>query len=317
MTKLSVIIPVYNVENYIDRCLNSVIEQTIEDIEIIIVNDGSTDSSQKIIEKYINQYPNRIKYLEKENGGLSSARNFALPYAKGEYIAFLDSDDYIEKDMYEQMYNKAIEEDADLVECDFIWEYPNKKRLDIGKEYSNKKEAIEKARVVAWNKLYRREIIKKHNLKFPEGLRYEDVEFFYKFVPFIEKISFVRKCFVHYTQRQNSIANTQNSKTRDIFNALDNVIEFYKQNGIYDEYKDQLEYIYTRFLLCSSLKRMCKISNKKERNLVLQETWKNINSKFPLWRNNKILKQFSLKNLYIKSNNKITYKIYCLFLILF
>ena len=157
MPKVSVIIPVYNVEDYIDRCLKSVIEQTLEDIEIIIVNDGSTDDSKKIIEKYINQYPNKIIYLEKENGGLSSARNFAIPYAKGEYIAFLDSDDYIEPEMYEQMYNKAIKENADLVECDFIWEYPNKKKSDIGMEYTNKKEAIEKARVVAWNKLYRRE----------------------------------------------------------------------------------------------------------------------------------------------------------------
>lgn len=317
MPKVSVIIPVYNVEHYIDRCLKSVIEQTLEDIEIIIVNDGSTDSSKEIIEKYINRFPSRIKYLEKENGGLSSARNFALPYAKGEYIAFLDSDDYIEKDMYEQMYNKAIKENADLVECDFIWEYPNKKKYDIGKEYTNKKEAIEKARVVAWNKLYRREIIEKNNLKFPEGLRYEDVEFFYKLVPFIERIAFVRKCFVHYVQRDNSIANTQNNRTKEIFNVLDNVIEFYKQNGIYEDYREQLEYIYVRFLLCSSLKRMCKISNKKERNQAIQETWKNINSKFPLWRKNKILKKFSLKNLYIKSNNKITYKIYCLFLILF
>ena len=317
MPKVSVIIPVYNVEHYIDRCLKSVIEQTLEDIEIIIVNDGSTDSSKEIIEKYINKYPSRIKYLEKENGGLSSARNFALPYARGEYLAFLDSDDYIEKDMYEQMYNKAIKENADLVECDFIWEYPNKKKYDVGKEYTNKKEAIEKARVVAWNKLYRREIIEKYNLRFPEGLRYEDVEFFYKLVPFIDRIVFVRKCFVHYVQRDNSIANTQNNRTKEIFYVLDNVIEFYKQNGIYEEYKEQLEYIYVRFLLCSSLKRMCKISNKKERNQAIQETWKNINSRFPLWRKNKILKKFSLKNLYIKSNNKITYKIYCLFLILF
>ena len=316
MPKVSVIIPVYNVEHYIDRCLKSVIEQTLEDIEIIIVNDGSTDSSKMIIERYVNEYQNRIIYLEKENGGLSSARNFAMPYAKGEYIAFLDSDDYIEKDMYEQMYNKAIKENADLVECDFIWEYPDKKKYDIGKEYTNKKEAIEKARVVAWNKLYRREIIEKHNLKFPEGLRYEDVEFFYKLVPFIEKISFVRKCFVHYIQRQNSIANTQNSRTKEIFNVLDNVIEFYKQNGIYDEYKEQLEYIYVRFLLCSSLKRMCKISNKKEQNQALEDTWKNINSKFPLWRKNKILKKFNLKNLYIKSNNKITYRLYCRLLML-
>ena len=127
MPKVSVIVPVYNVEEYLERCLDSLVNQTLKDIEIIIVNDGSTDGSKEIIQKYLNKYKN-IVYLEKENGGLSSARNYGIPYAKGEYIGFVDSDDYVELTMYEKMYNKAIEEKSDMVECDFIWEYPNKKR---------------------------------------------------------------------------------------------------------------------------------------------------------------------------------------------
>ena len=130
MPKVSVIVPVYNVEEYLERCLDSLVNQTLKDIEIIIVNDGSTDGSKEIIQKYLNKYKN-IVYLEKENGGLSSARNYGIPYAKGEYIGFVDSDDYVEITMYENMYNKAIEEKSDMVECDFIWEYPNKKREDI------------------------------------------------------------------------------------------------------------------------------------------------------------------------------------------
>ena len=173
---------------------------------------------------------------------------------------------------------------------------------------------IEKARVVAWNKLIKRELIEKTGIKFPVGLRYEDVEFFYKLVPYLEKVSFVKKCFVHYVQRKNSIANTQNIRTTEIFTVLENVITYYKIQGFYDEYKDELEYIYIRFLLCSSLKRMCKISNKTDRKKALKETWNNINLKFPSWRKNPILKKKSLKNLYIKSNNKITFKIYCFFL---
>lgn len=229
----------------------------------------------------------------------------------GEYIAFLDSDDYIELNAYEEMYNKAKEEDSDMVECDFIWEYPNKKRLDIGTIYNGKKEMIEKARVVAWNKLIKREIIEKSKIEFPEGLRYEDVEFFYKIVPYINKVSFVKKCFIHYIQRENSIANTQNVRTKEIFTVLNNVMVFYKEKGIYDEYKEELEYIYVRFLLCSSLKRMCKIEEKDQRKKAQEETWQNININFPNWRKNKILKKNSLKNLYIKSNNSITYRIYC------
>ena len=232
----------------------------------------------------------------------------------GEYIAFLDSDDYIELDAYEEMYNLAKKENADMVECDFIWEYPNKKREDIGVIYKDKKEMIEKARVVAWNKLIKREIIEKTKIEFPQGLRYEDVEFFYKLVPYIKKVSFVKKCFIHYIQRGDSIANTQNIRTKEIFTVLDNVCLYYKEKGFYEEYREQLEYIYVRFLLCSSLKRICKIEDKAQRKQLLKENWDNINTKFPNWRKNEILKKKSLKNLYIKSNNKVTYKIYCFFL---
>ena len=313
MPKVSLIIPVYNVENYIEKCLNSVVNQTLKDMEVIIVNDGSKDLSKQKIQKYLEKYP-WIKYLEKENGGLSDARNYGMLYATGKYIAFLDSDDYVEETMYEEMYNIAEKENADMVDCDFVWEYPNRKRKDIGKIYKTKKEMIEKCRVVAWNKIIKREILEKTKIKFPVGLRYEDMEFFYKLVPYINKVSFIKKCFVHYVQRENSIANTQNVRTKEIFIILDNVISYYKEKGLYDEYRDELEYIYVKFLLCSSLKRISKIAEKKERKQAQKETWDNINKKFPNWRKNPILKKKNLKNLYIKSNNKVTFKIYCFFL---
>lgn len=311
MIKVSVIIPVYNVEEYIEKCLNSVVNQTLEDIEIIIVNDGSEDGSKEIIQGYLEKYKNKIIYLEKENGGLSSARNYGIPYARGEYIAFLDSDDYIELSMYEKMYKKAKEENSDMVECDFIWEYPHKTKIDRGKIYNGKKQAMETARVVAWNKLIKKEIITVNNLRFPDGMRYEDVEFFYKMLPYLSKISFVKEPFIHYIQRVNSIVNNQTSKTKDIFIILDNVIDYYKKISLYEEYKEQLEYIYTRFLLCSSLKRICKIADKKERDIAIKQTWQKLNTKFPNWKNNKILSKKKIKNLYMRSNNKVTYKIYC------
>ena len=96
MIKVSIIVPFYNVENYIEKCLQSLVNQTLEDIEILLVNDGSQDTSEAIAKQFVEKYPNKIIYLEKENGGLSDARNYAIPYAKGEYIAFLDSDDYVE-----------------------------------------------------------------------------------------------------------------------------------------------------------------------------------------------------------------------------
>ena len=309
--KVSVIVPIYNVEKYLEKCINSLLSQTLEDIQIILVNDGSKDNSGNIAKECEKNNKNRIIYVEKENGGLSDARNYGLKYATGDFIAFLDSDDYIEKNAYEEMYNKAIEENADYVECDFIWEFPNKIRVDKQYPYKNKKEMLSFVRVVAWNKLIKRQLITDNNLEFPKGLRYEDVEFTYKLIPFINKFAYVDKPFIHYVQREGSIANVQNERTAEIFTVLDNVIEFYKKNNIYEKYRDELEYNYARYLLCSSLKRMCKIKDKTIREKLLTESWKRLNSNFPNWKENVILKTVNIgKNKYMRTVNKSTYKIY-------
>ena len=310
MKKVSVIVPFYNVEKYIDKCLNSLVSQTLEDIEIIIVNDGSKDNSETIAKEYSSKYKDKIIYLEKENGGLSDARNYAIPYATGEYIAFLDSDDYVEIDMYEQMYEKAKKENADIVECDFLWEYPNEKIESKGRIYKDKHDILLNARVVAWNKLIKKELIEKTKVKFPYGLRYEDVEFFYKLIPYINKLDIVNKPFVHYVQRDNSISNSQNSRTKEIIDILDNVINYYKENAIYEEYRNELEYNYARYILCSSLLRMIMIENKKERKEIINDSWNKLNDTFPNWKKNKYIKNKTLKNKYMLSVNNITIKIY-------
>ena len=310
MKKVSVIVPFYNVEKYIDKCLNSLVNQTLEDIEIIIVNDGSKDNSETIAKEYASKYKDKIIYLENETGGLSDARNYAIPYATGEYIAFLDSDDYVEIDMYEQMYEKAKKENADIVECDFLWEYPNEKIESKGRIYKDKHDILLNARVVAWNKLIKKELIEKTKVKFPYGLRYEDVEFFYKLIPYINKLDIVNKPFVHYVQRDNSISNSQNSRTKEIIDILDNVINYYKENAIYEEYRNELEYNYARYLLCSSFLRIVMIENKKERKEILKYSWNKLNDTFPNWKKNKYIKNKTLKNKYMLSVNNITIKIY-------
>ena len=311
MPKVSVIVPIYNVEKYLEKCINSLLSQTLEDIQIILVNDGSKDNSGNIAKEYEKNNKDRVIYLEKENGGLSDARNYGLKYATGDFIAFLDSDDYIEKNAYEEMYNKAIEENADYVECDFIWEFPNKIRVDKQYPYKNKKEMLSFVRVVAWNKLIKRQLIIDTNLEFPTGLRYEDIEFTYKLIPFLNKFAYVDNPFIHYVQREGSIANVQNERTAEIFTVLDNVIEFYKKNNIYEEYRNELEYNYARYLLCSSLKRMCKIKDKTIREKLLTESWERLNLNFPNWKENVILKTVNIgKNKYMRTVNKSTYKIY-------
>ena len=311
MPKVSIIVPIYNVEKYLKRCVDSLINQTLQDIQIILVNDGSTDSSGEIAKQYAHDYQEKILYLEKTNGGLSDARNCGMLYAEGEYIAFLDSDDYIESNAYEEMYNKAIEENSDYVECDFIWEYPDKIKHDKRYEYKNKKEMLAFVRVVAWNKLIKRSIVEKNNIKFPKGLRYEDIEFTYKLIPYLNEFSYINKEFIHYTQRENSIANVQNERTQEIFTVLDDVLEYYKKNGFYDEYSEELEYNYARYLLCSSLKRICKIPDKNIRTKLINKTWNKLNTDFPNWKKNIILKKVnSSKNKYMRTVNKLTFNMY-------
>ncbi len=314
MPKVSVIVPIYNVENYIEKCLETLVNQTLEDIEIILVNDGSKDNSEVIAKRFLKNYPEKIVYLEKENGGLSDARNYGIPYAKGEYVAFLDSDDYVEKDMYEKMYTLAKKENSDMVQCNFYWEYIEEQKRKLGdlEEYQNKKEMIVKGRVEAWNKLIRREVLENPDIRFPKGLRYEDVEFTYKLVPFINKVSFIKEPFVHYVQRGNSISNSQNERTGEIFDILDNVIKFYKEKNIYEEYKNELEYIYVKTLFCRSLARITQIANPEIQERLIEKTWNSVNEKFPNWKKNPILKKGkSVKDIYLKTINKTTYKIYC------
>ena len=273
MPKISIIVPVYNVEKYIDKCLKSLTQQTLQDIEIIIVNDGSLDKSVEIIEKYVKENSTKIKYYEKENGGLSSARNYGLEYATGEYIAFLDSDDYVETNMYEEMYNLAKKENADMVECDFIWEWEyGKKIFDKRREYKTKEEMMKKPRVVAWNKIYKREIINKYKIRFPEGLIYEDMEYFYKLLPHLNKISYINKYFVHYTQREDSITNKQTQKVEDIFKILDNIFDYYIDQKLYNKYEKELKYMSRRIILGSSLKRIFRIKDSHLRRKMFLKT---------------------------------------------
>ena len=311
MPKVSVIVPFYNVEGYIEKCLETLVNQTLQEIEIILVNDGSKDRSVNIVKKFQSSYPEKIVYLEKENGGLSDARNYAIPHAKGEYIAFLDSDDYVEKDMYQKMYELAVKENSDMVECDFYWEYPNKTRKDVGEIYHGSNEMIEKIRVVAWNKLIKKEILEDTKIQFPKGYRYEDVEFTYKLIPYIKNVSFLKEACIHYIQREGSISNSQNERTKEIFDVLEHVLQYYKEIDIYEKYKTELEYIYIRYAFCSSLRRISKIQDETIQENLLTLTWNNVQEKFPNWKQNSILKtKFNSKNIYMRTINKFTFKMY-------
>lgn len=310
MIKISVIVPVYNVENYLEKCLDSLINQTLEDIEIIIVNDGSIDNSQEIIDEYVKKSC-KIRAFIKENGGLSDARNFGLKHASGEYIGFVDSDDFVEYDMYEILYNKAKIEGSDVTECNLRHTYENSEDIEIGKKIQDKKEMIMYGRSVVWNKIYNREWLQNTGVIFSKGLIYEDVDYFVRLVPHIRKYSYVDEASIHYMQRTSSINNSSTLKTMDILTILKTIHTYYIEQGFYSEYEKALEFLFARILLCSSFLRMVRILNGRERTCALKQNLDMLEHYFPDWRNNPYLKNDrTAKAAFMKTINPFTYRIY-------
>ncbi len=301
--KISVIVPVYNVENYIAKCLDSLVQQTLQEIEIIIVNDGSSDNSEDIVMQYRNKYSNKIRYYKKENGGLSDARNYGMGYAKGEYITFLDSDDFIEKDAYEMMYRASEGGKKNVVECDFYWEYPKKRVWDKAPDYRDVKDYLIRGRVVAWNKLYRRDWLENIDIYFPKGLLYEDVEFFFSLMPHLKDISdvaVVRKPYVHYVQRTDSISYKESIRITDICKVYMNSMEYLKTKNLLNQYDQELEYKFVRNVLWGfPLKKVRNIKEKKIKRIVVDSLWTCVNNERPQWKKNKYLSKVTLPNLYL------------------
>ena len=301
MIKVSVVVPVYNVEKYLRKCLESLAEQTLHDIEIIVVNDGSQDNSQDIIDDFVEKYPNKFVSLVKENGGLSDARNYGMQYCLGEYIGFVDSDDYVDPEMYEEMYEEAKSTNADLVVCDYLKEYPTGSQLISAKKYSSSKDMFLGGLAAAWNKIYRKALIEKSGLLFPKGLIYEDTEFFCELIPHVVKCGYVNKPFVHYVQREGSIMNTQGEKVGMIFEVFDNIFSYYRREKFIDKYKDELTYFTVRVLLGSSMERICRCRERKQRNELLDKTIRYMDDNLKAWRRNCYLSGWkSVRNIYMK-----------------
>lgn len=302
--KISVIVPVYNTEKYIEKCLLSLINQTFTGMEIIVVNDGSPDGSKKIILQLQEEYPDRIIYLEKENGGLSDARNFGMNYAKGDYITFVDSDDYIDEDAYERMYHASENGTRNIIECDFWWEYPNKRKHDTAKKYKTLKEYLVYGRVIACNKLIRRDWINSLGIKFPQGLLYEDVGFFFSLMTHLnslEDIAFIRQPFYHYVQRADSISYKESDRITDICWIYERVIRYLKDEQLWNHYRSEIEYKFMRNVLWGfPLRKVRFVKDKKIRKMLLDTMWHEVSDAIVDFKKNVYLEKISLANLYLK-----------------
>ena len=214
MNLVTIVVPVYNTEKTLERCLRSIQFQTLADFEVLCINDGSTDGSENLILAF-SQKDSRFKLVNKENGGLSSARNAGIGIANGKYICFIDSDDFIEPNMLERLSDLFKLPDCDLAGCGINVLYESwdslkesddayyKVRIGVGESVDA--ELFSKLDVSSCNKMFKMSVIKEHNLRYPDGLLYEDAAFIWTYLPRCRKISYTEEKLYNYIRYQNSI----------------------------------------------------------------------------------------------------------------
>ncbi len=303
MIKLSIVALVYNLEKYLPRCLDSLVNQTLDDIEILCVDDGSTDSAPSIIDEYEKKYPNKVKAYHKANGGEFTTRNYGLERAQGEYITFVDTDDYVEKDWAEKLYNAAKENDADLAVCAF-------ERINLE---TNKVVCKDMTRFgyscrtikpdddfmvfinpAPWNKIYKREKIK--DLRFLSFRGFNDTMFLMEAYAKIKKIVFIPDVLYHYYLRYDSQIHTINENdVNNLKKYLLEVKEFYQKCGKYEEMKyilDLMAFIHLGVSVMYRASYDTSIDIKK----MIKETINYLDVNFSTWRKNPFLKfSYSIK----------------------
>lgn len=307
--KVSIIVPVYNIEKYINKCLQTLVKQSLKEIEIIVVDDGSTDDSAKVIEKI---QSDKIKFIKKENTGVAQTRNLALKQAKGEYIGFVDGDDYVDFTMYEKLYEKAKNENSDIVCCEYNRIYSTKRiRCKVGEQKQYDKSLYENPEILncgvpyIWNKIFKRTLIEENNFEFEDYAIFEDLLFTYKCFLKANKISLVDEPLYYYIKtRSSSVMSSFSKKLFDIFDVMNSLNNYYKENAEYDRFKEALlavalNHIYIR------LNAKVKFKELGIKYIFLKKTFRYLDREFPGWKNHEYY--FIIKN---KPREKYTSKWY-------
>ncbi len=263
--KISVIVPVYNIAEYLPKCIDSILAQTYPDFELILVNDGSTDQSGAIAADYAHRHPDKISYISRDNGGISAARNTGLKVARGEYIAFVDSDDTVEPTMLETLLTLAEQHDADLAICAL------RSVSEAGAALGVTAEALTPGVVytptehkelllcenAAWNKLYRKRIIDDNTLAFTEGAWYEDLRFTKKYLLYTHRVVYTDAVLYNYLIRSGSIMNSRADKRNlQILDAFEEVIDYYTQRGVYEQYRTEIEFLAIKHIFIAASVRL-------------------------------------------------------------
>ena len=289
MPEISVVVPVYNVRDYLRKNIESILNQTFRDFELILVNDGSKDDSLDILREY-EKKDDRITVIDKPNGGLSDARNAGMQIATGKYIQFIDSDDFIEPELLEKCYRKMEETGADMVIFD-IYQYflaTGKKEViavpfDDRKTYSiqSNPEMITMIPNAAWNKMYKMSLFKANDITYPWGCYYEDLGTTYRLLARCEKVAFINEPLYDYLQdRPGNITHQFNFSVYHVLDMVKLTIDDYKNLGIYDQYYEELKCLGARNIL-ECLKKTRNVNDKKMTEKFVQVCFWYIRNNWP------------------------------------
>lgn len=302
--KVSVIVPVYKVEAYLEKSIGSLSRQTLREMEIIAVNDGSPDRSGEILARLAREDP-RILVLEKENGGLSDARNFGLARARGEYVAFLDSDDFADLDLYQRLYDKAVEKNADMVACPvtYVWPDGREKRVASGvwdcSSEQERKLCFTRFYPAVWNKLYRRSVLEESGVLFKPGATFEDVEFSHRLFPYFKTVAAIDSAAVNYVQREGSITAKPDERLFDYLTNFESITTFFREKSLLPAWEKELEYAASRYLLATFLKRAGALNDALFEKAVA-EALTFLNTRFPHRKKNPYYFKNGAKGLYLR-----------------
>lgn len=290
--KISVIVPVYNVEPYLERCIQSILAQDFEEYEIVLVNDGTEDDSGKIAEDFARQYPEKIVYIKQENKGLGGARNTGILHAKGEYLLFVDSDDYIVPDTLQKVYRKMVEEQADLLLFDYYriseqYEVLSRNYGCFGKVDTFTLETYPGVlfdNPSTWNKMYHRSLFVDYGIAFPDKVWYEDLRTTAKIYTKARKIVYFREPFYCYYQRESSIMHTKDcTKYLQIIEAMEDLLQYFKKEGMHDKFETELEFLAVYHLLFFAVVQVNKIDSG---SIVQKKLREYVTEKFPCYKKN-------------------------------
>ena len=309
MADISIIVPIYNAEKFIKKCVDSLLNQTKKELEFILINDGSTDKTHDILKTYKDK---RIKYFKNKNQGIGKTRNFGIEKATGKYIIFIDSDDYIEPTTCEELYNKAIKEKADVVVCDFFKVYDDGSIEDINlpsfktSKLKDNPNILIDINLSPWNKIYSTKLIKDNNIRFAEGIKYEDVPFVSEALDRANRIAKLDKKLNYYVIHGNSETTVRDKRIFDILKIVDMIRKYFKNKTYMNDIVDKLPVrIVTNYNIQQRQQKDIKVGME-----FIDDAFAYLKKEVPDYKDNKYYENRSFLKRTIEKN-KLFSKLYC------